>query len=266
MNYQTFTCTKCNSQQSYNPNTNYLFKCATCGRDYQVQNSQLITRADLYIDDGKNWRTNEKTPPNAYENGQSPAYLIIIYAVIVIGVILGFVGYFSGHKEYETASKSDSTANKLTIGFASSSANSTSTSNIGENQSQSISNSLSTDSFASTNVTKPSTHLTYIPDIVSINKITTDESYNHLLEITINNPYDKPISDIQVYISDDGNLSIPEGISEDNFYLRSMNIDPLKPNTKGIYTISTNDKGAEGKTYVVLARRIRFTDGTTAEP
>jgi hypothetical protein len=116
------------------------------------------------------------------------------------------------------------------------------------------------------NAAKEAIKPNYIPNIVTVDKITSDENYNHLLQITINNPYDKPITNIQVYISDDGNLSIPEDISEDNFYLRNMNIDPLQPTSSVSYTISTNDKGAEGRDYVVSARKIRFEDGTVVTP
>jgi hypothetical protein len=115
-------------------------------------------------------------------------------------------------------------------------------------------------------VSTPAKHLTYIPDIVSIDSITSDENFNHLIQITIKNPYNKPISIIQVYISDTGNSYIPEGISEEDAYLRNMRIDPLKPHTQGTYTLSTNDNGAKDINYAVSARRIRFTDGTTVEP
>ena len=115
-------------------------------------------------------------------------------------------------------------------------------------------------------VATPPKHLTYIPDIVSIDSITSDQNFNHLIQITIKNPYDKSISNIQVYISDTGNSYIPEGISEEDAYLRNMRIDPLKPHSQGTYTLSTNDNGAKDINYAVSARRIRFTDGTTVEP
>lgn len=105
----------------------------------------------------------------------------------------------------------------------------------------------------------------YIKDIINLDSITVDGNFSHLLRVTITNPYDKSISNVQVYLGYDGNVYIPSDISEDSPQLINMKIQ-IPPNSHESYTIATNDNGVANRRYVVSVRKIRFTDGTSVEP
>lgn len=117
-----------------------------------------------------------------------------------------------------------------------------------------------------TNTNTSSLPPTYIPNIITIDKITSDDNFNHLLEVIISNPYDKTMANIQVYLGEDGNVSIPANISETDSQLMNLNVDRIAPHGSKSFTITTKDKGATDRNYTVSARKIRFTDGSMLTP
>jgi len=244
MKYQSFTCSKCNSQQSYNKQANYLFKCTVCGRDYQVQNNDLITRADLHVDSGTNWRTNEKGPQNSISKNNSTSIVIAIYGLVIVGALIAFVAYFGRHQDSQAASQPQSTASPQPSTYYPTNADSTIVTNSEANQNG--------------KATGPAT-ISHTPTLINVDSLKVDSNFNPQLNYTVTNSYNKSISNIEVVVF--SALDFDEQIHK-NTMTANINVGNLKPNTQKSFALSIDGNIETSKGVIIKAKKVRFTDGT----
>lgn len=100
-----------------------------------------------------------------------------------------------------------------------------------------------------------------IQNIAEIVNTTSDDNFNTRLNVTISNLYDKPLANIQLYISQDGNSYIPDDLSENSSQLVNIDLSGLLPGKQKTISITSNDKGNKNFLYAINTRKIRFSDG-----